>query len=176
MSRFREAVAFVDRKDILLIFVIFLAGFVTASLLPINALESPAQIPGISDLVGPGEVASPKDWIPEKDIHVYNDRVIIDVKNPEWAAFTDTNSMDPVFDKGSNAIEIVPTSSEQVTPGEIVSYQSRYASGTIIHRVKETGQDEDGWYAIMQGDNNPRPDPGKVRFDQIRRLVVAIIY
>ena len=84
--------------------------------------------------------------------------------------------MDPVFDYGSNAIEIKPQSPEQIHVGDIVSYNSKYASGSIIHRVIEINQDEDGWYCLMKGDNNPYRDPEKVRFEQVQRLVVAIIY
>jgi hypothetical protein len=98
------------------------------------------------------------------------------MENVQWASFTDTNSMDPVFDAGSNALEIVPKSSEDVHEGDIVSYKSTLIDGAIIHRVIETGEDEDGWYARMQGDNLDQEDPEKVRFDQIQRVVVAIIY
>jgi len=119
---------------------------------------------------------SPGDWIKEHQIHVSSDRVIIDLKDPEWASFTDTNSMDPVIDSHANAIEVVPGSPSEISVGDIVSYKSDYADGTIIHRVIEIGFDEVGWYAIMKGDNNPREDPGKVRFSQVRRVLVAIIY
>lgn len=125
---------------------------------------------------GSDEVASPKDRIREDQIKVYDDRVVIDITNPEWATFTDTNSMDPVIDAGTNAIEIVPKSQDDVKVGDIVSYKSQYASGTIIHRVAYKGIDNDGVYFVMKGDNNPTSDPGKVRFDQIQRVVVAIIY
>ncbi|MBW3002870.1 hypothetical protein KY338_06950 [Candidatus Woesearchaeota archaeon] len=117
---------------------------------------------------------SPGDYIKEYQIHVYPDKVIIDVQSPILAAFADTNSMDPVFDAQHNAIEIVPKSTADVRVGDIVSYKSDY--GNIIHRVKEIGQDENGWYAIFQGDNNPVPDPGRIRFEQIQRKAIAFIY
>ncbi len=121
------------------------------------------------------ELPSPSDWIKENQIHVQQDKIIIDLENAQWARFADTNSMDPVFDAGSNAIEIIPTAAEQIKEGDIVSYDAGQY-GTIIHRIIETGYDENGWYAKFQGDNNPLPDPYKVRWSQIRRLVVAIIY
>lgn len=122
------------------------------------------------------EKASPSDRIKESQIHVYNNKVTIDIKDPEWASFTDTNSMDPVLDSTANAIEIVPKTPEEINIGDIVSYESSYAAGTIIHRVVKTGYDNDGWYAIMKGDNISSSDPGKVRFNQIKRVVVAIVY
>lgn len=122
------------------------------------------------------ELPSPFDRIKESQIHVLNNRVIIDIEDPEWAAFTDTNSMDPVFDYGTNAIEIVPKSHDEIHVGDIVSYRSDYADGVIIHRVIKIDEDQDGWYAILKGDNNDKQDPGKVRFDQIERILVAVIY
>ena len=122
------------------------------------------------------EMPSPADRIKENQIHVLNNRVIIDIQDPEWASFTDTNSMVPVFDYGHNAIEIIPKSSDELHVGDIVSYHSLYADGVIIHRIIKIGEDENGWYATLKGDNNPNVDPGKIRFSQIERVLVAIIY
>lgn len=124
----------------------------------------------------PEEKPSPQDRIPENQIEVYNDRVIINIADPEWATFTDTNSMDPIIDKGANAIEIIPKDASEIDTGDIISYESEYATGTIIHRVTQIGQDEEGWYCKTKGDNIVNEDPGKIRFSQIRRVVVAIIY
>jgi len=122
------------------------------------------------------EKSSPSDWIKKDQIHVYNDKVIIDLKNSEWAEFKDTNSMDPVFDSESNSIELHPLAPEQLSVGDIVSYRSKYADGIIIHRIIETGYDDSGWYAILKGDNNPSIDPGKIRFSQVEGVVVAVLY
>jgi signal peptidase I len=161
------------RGVILLVFV-FAIGFVSASIANVDNLQKPLSF--IAPFGNAPEAPSPSDWVSEDNIHVYDDQVIIDITNPEWARFTDTNSMDPVFDYGSNAIEIVPKKPEQLKAGDIVSYKSSYASGIIIHRIIETGKDEDGWFAKVKGDNNPYQDPEKVRFSQIQRVVVAIIY
>ncbi len=120
------------------------------------------------------ERISPQDWIKEQQIHVYNDKVILDIQNPEWAAFADTNSMDPVLDEQANAIEIVPSSPDQLQIGDIASYKD--GDDTIIHRIIGKGKDDNGVFFIMKGDNNPEKDPGKIRFSQIQRMVVAIIY
>jgi len=119
---------------------------------------------------------SPKDRIPEKAIAVWQDRVVLDIQDAEWATFTDTKSMEPVIMIGSNAIELRPENEEDVQVGDICSYQSVYAEGNIIHRVVLKSQDEQGTYFIFKGDNVPTSDPGRVRFDQIQRCVVAIIY
>jgi len=120
------------------------------------------------------EQASPTDRVKESQIFVYPHEVVINIENAVWSTFTDTNSMDPVLDAGANAIQIVPKSQTEIQVGDIISYDTHI--GTVIHRVIAIGQDEEGWYAIAKGDNNPEPDPFKVRFEKIKRVVVAIIY
>lgn len=120
------------------------------------------------------ERASPADRIRESQIFVYEDEVIIKLDNAVWSTFTDTNSMDPTIDLGSNAIQIVPTSPSEIQVGDIISFES--SIGPVIHRVIEIGYDKDGWYAITQGDNHNGPDPHKVRWEDVKRVVVAIIY
>ncbi|MBI3027839.1 hypothetical protein HYY70_07045 [Candidatus Woesearchaeota archaeon] len=119
---------------------------------------------------------SPSEWIKNEDILVYENEVIIKMEEPLWAIFTDTKSMDPVIDSTSKAIEATPKSEKDINVGDIVAYQSKYKEGIVTHRVVETGYDGDGWYAILKGDNNESPDPGKIRFGQIKRIVVAVIY
>jgi hypothetical protein len=119
---------------------------------------------------------SPSDWIKQDQIHVYNDKIVIDLIDAEWAEFEDTNSMDPIIDVSANSIEIKPKNPEFLQVGDIVSYRSKYADGLIIHRIHDIGYDADGWYAILKGDNNPRPDPGKIRFDQIEGVLVGVLY
>lgn len=143
--------------------------------------ETPMQLGGLSNVFSSGsqtapEVPSPEDYIQEQEIHVLRDKVIIDIANAQWAKFTDTNSMDPVLDYGTNAIEIVPTSPTEIHVGDIISYKSTKVDSTIIHRVIEKGIDKDGYYFILKGDNNKQADPEKVRFPQIRRKVIALIY
>jgi hypothetical protein len=122
------------------------------------------------------EIASPADRVLEDQILVTNDKVVLNIKNAEWASFTDTNSMDPVIDAGANAIEVVPKSEDEIQVGDIVAYKSDYAEGTIIHRIVHKAQDDKGTYFVLKGDNNPINDPGKIRFSQIKSVVVAIIY
>ena len=121
------------------------------------------------------KIKTPKDRIKESQILVLNDRVTIDLHNAEWSTFLDTKSMEPTLGAGSNAIQLIPQSEADIDLGDIVSYETK-EHGTIIHRVIEKGYDEEGVYFILKGDNNEKPDPLKVRFKQIRRVVVAIIY
>ncbi|MBR9703050.1 hypothetical protein GOV10_03380 [Candidatus Woesearchaeota archaeon] len=147
-----------------------------------NDWESNSDTPGgvitgmVAGVAGVPERASPADRIPQKDIAVFSDRVVIGVQNPQWSTFTDTNSMDPVIDEGANAIQVVPGSVDEVEVGDIISYESEFADGIFIHRVVFKGIDELGTYFIAKGDNLPTSDPGRIRFEQIKRVVVAIIY
>ena len=164
--------------------LIFLLGYLASTFFPFSTPQNPSEAPvpesgWLSVVSAQGsaqEHPSPYNWINQSSIHVSESSVRIDIKNPEWATFTDTNSMDPVIDAESHAIQIVPTSEDMVHVGDIISYQSEYAEGIIIHRVIETGRDEEGWYATVRGDNLRSNDPGKVRFSQVRRILVAIIY
>lgn len=166
----------------MLLVVVFCLGFVAASALSwtLPTKESPFS-------TKPVERASPGDTITEQEIKVYKNNVQVDLQDPEgndwmvmmdldnpsWSTFTDTNSMDPVFDVGANTVRIkVPADSLQV--GDIISYQ--YGDKIIIHRIVHIDQDEQGLYFVLKGDNNPTSDPMKVRPDQILGKVVAIFY
>lgn len=122
------------------------------------------------------DIDSPYDRIKESQIKVYKDKVVIEIEDAQWASFEDTNSMDPVIDEGANAIQVVPKNYHDIHVGDIISYESEFAEGTFIHRVIKVGFDTDGWYCIAKGDNNPDLDPGKIRFSQIKKVVIAIIY
>ncbi|MCK5282050.1 MAG: hypothetical protein KAK00_01450 [Nanoarchaeota archaeon] len=120
--------------------------------------------------------SSPSDRITEKDIRIYNRRVIIDIGSTVLAKFTDTRSMEPVINKDSNAIEIVPESIDDINIGDIISYKSAFSDGIIIHRVVEKRIDSKGTYLRTKGDNLKNIDPEKIREEQIKRLVVGILY
>jgi hypothetical protein len=132
-------------------------------------------IPQQPNLNGPVERDSPRDWVSESQIEMRPDGVFIHFNNPQWAILADTNSMDPVFDSEAHLIQTLVTSPDQVHVGDILSYQSPLGF-SIVHRVIEIGNDEEGWYAITKGDNNPTPDPWKIRFEWVRRITVAVIY
>jgi hypothetical protein len=125
-------------------------------------------------LLGGKELFSPSDWIKEEQIKVYQDKVVLEIDNPLWATFTNTNSMDPFIDESSHAIEISPESADSINVGDVISYNSKI--GVVIHRVIDKGKDEQGIYYIVKGDNNNFKDPFKVRFSDVVGVVVAVIY
>ncbi len=128
-----------------------------------------------SAIVSRASIPGPKDRIAEDKIMIKSNKVEISVDSPLIAKFTDTGSMLPSITSTSNAIEIVPDSPAEISVGDIVSYKTEEGL-VVIHRVIETGTDQEGWYGVMQGDNRNIPDQDKVRFSQVERIVVAIIY
>ncbi len=147
--------------------ILFVLGVILFSLAVISEKQMPASSTAL-------ELDSPNDWIKENQISVYSNRVVLNIKDATWASFTNTNSMDPVIDTGANALEILPKTANDIKVGDIISYQSSY--GVIIHRVIEKGADKDGMYYVVKGDNNPAQDPNKVRFKDVKGVVVAVIY
>ncbi len=84
--------------------LLWISGFVVLILLLLAVFSiGEEHIP--ASFFNSKELNSPSDWIKEKQIKVYPNQVVINVNNPFWASFTNTNSMDPFIDETSNAIE-----------------------------------------------------------------------
>ena len=158
--------------------MLFLSGWVSNNVYTYsqnNKLEFPVALKTFFIQESP-ELDSPQDRVPENKIHVYKDRIILDLGDASWSTFADTNSMDPVLDVGANGIEIKPKQQNELKFGDIISYKAQFTDGIVVHRIISTGYDGLGWYAIAKGDNNPASDPYKVRFSDITGVVVGIIY
>ena len=98
------------------------------------------------------------------------------LKEPYLAKFTDTHSMEPTLGSKTTGLEIVPASNDEIKAGDIISYKSAQSDDVIIHRVIKTDYDSNGWYAITKGDNNNDNDPEKIRFAQVKRILVGLLY
>ena len=117
---------------------------------------------------------APGNHVRADQIRVYEDRVVLDVENTQWAMFEDTDSMLPFFDEYSHALQMRPERPDQVAPGDIITY--RDGDKTIIHRVVNRGIDKEGTYYEVKGDNNAQTDPLKLRFEDVETVVYGIIY
>ncbi len=124
--------------------------------------------------LGTTERASPTDRVLPEQIHVYQDKIVLDVQGASWGVIQDTNSMDPILDKESNTFLITPRNEEDVTVGDIITY--RHEDKLIIHRVINISTDDKGIYYVLQGDNNMMADNKKVRFSDIQGIVIAVVY
>jgi len=164
------------KKVMVVVFILSLITLVIAVFVDItNDPELQNPINRAMHRVMTGERISPADHIKEDQIRVENDKVIITIQNAKIARFANTNSMDPLLDEDSNAIQIVPKSPKDIYLGDIISYNS-ISGDIIIHRVVDINEDEEGKYYITKGDNNPRPDDELIRFWQIRYLTIGVIY
>lgn len=120
------------------------------------------------------QVLEPTVRVPQDKIQLSDSSARIHVPELRWATIADTGSMKPTLTKNTHVLQIEPTSTDELAEGDIISFA--YKNKIIIHRIIKIGTDETGWYAITKGDNNPVSDPEKVRFNQIDRVVVGIIY
>lgn len=179
-------------KPVIALLIVFILGW-TASSIASNyddlSLEKPFS--PLSIIFGPlstlklyttgiaPEISSPANWIEKNNIHVTSKGFMVDIDNPSWAEFTDTNSMDPVFDKDHNIVRIkVPVT--ELKPGDIISFRyddnGKDDSSIIIHRIYKIGYDDKGWFAITKGDNVPTADTYLVREEDVLGVTVAVLY
>lgn len=161
------------QKTLIILFIlsVFTLGWVSSSMYAIAANMNSLQPFG-----GQSVLDTPADRVSEDEIHVYSDKVVLDLKDASWASFTPTHSMEPLISEKAHGIEIKPKSPSEMKVGDVISYNSDFTTGLVIHRIIETGFDEQGWYAVVKGDNNAEQDPGKVRFDDVNGVLVGIIY
>jgi len=120
------------------------------------------------------ELPHPKLRLNSSHLQLEKNYVRFDITGVEIGIVGNTNSMDPVLDEDNLVLEIMPDNPGEVQVGDIVIYELN--GERIIHRVIEVGADKDAWYIIAKGDNNAVPDPEKIRWSQIRGVVVGIIY
>jgi hypothetical protein len=121
------------------------------------------------------ERPSARDIIPRSDIKISRNRLSINFDSkPTIAEIADTNSMDPVFDIGHNAILISEFDRDKLEVGDVIVY--RLYSGLIIHRIIDISKDDISKTFQLKGDNNSLPDEWWIRPDHIKYLMIGVIY
>ena len=165
-------------EKIIKICVIFLFGFLSANVVSyvyMYGLESPFS--NNFGLLGVNSEETPSDFIQERDIKIYDDKIVIEVPGTSLSRYAPTGSMRPVLDYGSNGIRVVPESEESIEIGDIITFRQQIdeKSYLIVHRVIDKGEDNQGTYFITKGDNNSITD-GKVRFKDIRYITIGVLY
>jgi signal peptidase I len=153
---------------------IFLIGVLLGIILNLYfyyGLENPVfNKLGISDF---NNKTAPFDFVKENQIEIYENYVLIRVKNASLGKYAPTGSMIPVLDSDSNGIRIVPQSEEDIHVGDIITFSKE--NSLIVHRVIDKNIDESGTYFITKGDNNQIND-GKIRFKDIKYITIGIIW
>lgn len=152
--------------------LMFIIGWMSSYVYTNVQASSSNEVPSSANATSP----SPFDRIPESSIHVYPDKVVIDMNDVQWASYADTHSMEPVLKAGTNGLELIPESENDVYVGDIVAYSADWSDGLVVHRIISSGFDASGRYFILKGDNNSSADPGRVRFSQIKYVLVGVIY
>jgi hypothetical protein len=153
--------------------------------------------------LGTVDVPSPSDIVPSESIYHLegSSQVHIDLSRlnipfsrlPKvWIPpVPDTNSMDPGFDHQHNPILIAGADEENQqimvewlaqewkrnpkTAANIIVYQLE-GGYPYIHRIVAMGEDAEGRYWRLRGDNNFRRDPYKVRDRHIKWLCIGTVY
>ena len=150
--------------------------------------------------LGTRDLPSPADILDQKGIEVYQTQGIITLRlNQLKVPFTkppdilitdvqDTNSMDPAFDKDSTCILIAGADwtehlkmlnwlATQVPErlGNVVVAQ-RSNGYQLIHRIVKVGSDNKGRYWKTRGDNCWTSDPDKWRDEDLKWLLLGVIY
>ncbi len=123
---------------------------------------------------GDEERYSPHDVIKEEDLQLDNDRLVINFPGLALAQYADTNSMDPLLDEHATGLEIIPESEEDIFVGDVIAYQS--GDDLIVHRIVLISKDDFGWYAVVKGDNSETYNPERIRFEQVKYLLVGVLY
>lgn len=152
-----------------ILFVTFLATFFILGWF-LNSIS--LNIHEEKPFLGSEERLSPSDRVKEEHLQLFSDKLIINFPELRLASYTNTNSMDPLFDEHATGLEIMPSSEEDIHAGDIIAYQS--GNDLIVHRVILIGEDGLGWYAVLKGDNSKELE--KVRFEQVKYLLIGILY
>ena len=147
----------------ILLFSVSVFAFTSSILIDkyhVQKLEEPVNEAIDSVIYRPGE-----SRIKKENIQVYENAVVIEVYN---ARVNDVNIQDPLINKDSNMIQIVPESPAMLKEGDIVTYNKDNKIKT--GRIEVTNQDADGYYYLIQN------EPDKIRFTQIKSIVIGILY
>jgi len=127
---------------------------------------------------GTFDVPSSRDFIPYANISYDSEKEIIQIKdippNIWLAGVDDTNSMDPVVDAGHTCILTNNFEHKDLTVGDVVVYQ--YYTKKIMHRIVKITKDSEGRIFTLRGDNTGRHDPFILRDQNIKWLLLGIIY
>ena len=160
-----------NTKTIFIFTFLFLLGILCASI--INSYDSKLEnpMPLNSLFLDFSTAKTPSNFIDREDILVYEDKIIINIKDASISKYASTGSMEPLLDENSNGIRIIPSSEQDISIGDIITFEKNQE--LIVHRVIEKGIDEKGTYFITKGDNNSISD-GKIRFEDIQYITIGI--
>ena len=126
----------------------------------------------------------PFDRIDDSNIKVYSDKIVIEGSFNKIKS-SGTGSMLPMLFKGATYFTVEPDK-EEIEVGDVIVFKAPKEemkengfniSGTLItHRIIDKGTDSEGIYYYTKGDHNNKIDGAKIRFENITRIVVGVIW
>lgn len=122
----------------------------------------------------PSDGAQLPSRITANDIIHENDSITL-LGNYTLVQYADSNSMLPLVDLGTKGIVKPIDENTYIQIGDVISY-TLPRNRVIAHRVVDIGVDGSGYYYITKGDNLVIPDPEKVRPQQIKHVLVGVLY
>ena len=87
-----------------------------------------------------------------------------------------SDSMHPSIPAGDTVIATHSFDRYALQIGDIVSYNSSLSSLSVVHRIIDIQRNSSSICYIIQGDNNPSPDPGCILPSQIQAKAIGILY
>lgn len=123
------------------------------------------------------ERISPNDWVNYSQIAYDKRTKLLTIKlEPTIKIFSiaDTNSMDGLLDIGHNVIATNHFDKSKLAVGDIVVYQ--VYTTKIVHRIVEIKEDAKGRIYRCRGDNNVATDPYYLRDENVKWLVLGVLY
>ena len=111
--------------------------------------------------------------VSDEKISADSEKVVLYIDNPYLIKYTPSKSMGLMLGVNSTGIGVKPDSPDNISVGNIISFFKD--NSFIAHRVVKKGEDSNGIYFITRGDNNLKDD-GKIRFEEIDSVLVAIVY
>ena len=123
-------------------------------------LEKPVNNAIDSIIYRPGESRINKD-----KIQVYENAIVIEVYD---AQVNNKDIRDPLVNKDSNMIQIIPDLPQSIKEGDIITYEKEDRIKT--NRVEIVGQDQKGYYYLISEEQD------KVRFIDIKSIIIGILY
>ncbi len=97
----------------------FALGWLCSTIYDSVSLPSGIEMP----FSGRGLGFLPFDRVDQSRIHVFPDRVVIDVEDVTWVEYVDGDSMEPVLGMEANGLEVIPEPERDVHFGDIVAYE-----------------------------------------------------
>jgi len=146
---------------IALICVIFISGAMFSSAY-LNFVGRNGQIPNSNTIIR------------ENEVYVHEDKVVIYVNSSVKYCYRG-DSMLPTLNSNMQGIVAPVNNPSELSIGNVISYKDRVGD-SVTHRIIDIGIDKEGWWCRAKGDNNPIKDPGKIRFEQIKGITIALIY